>query len=114
MSGFKTWERPRWGPIKPEEKEAFDRLGFFAEYGYYNPENTFLESVRTVVSFMRQLTVGVRQHTNFDKSIVYFVLLNETPVSGAMSTLKEARARARDLFKVLGVAQWEDLSETMD
>lgn len=98
---------------KTELKDAVDLLEIYSKPGFV-PDHKLILATRAVVEHFNSQTIGVCQHTNFDKSIVYFVLLNGCRVGGELATLKEAKKRARELFDVVGLATWSEPSETMD
>src|SRR5688572_1067766 len=107
----RLWDCNRYG--KPELKEAVELLEVYSKPGWV-PDHKLFAAVRTVVRHFTRQTIGIRQHTYWNKSIVYFIVLNGSRISGDFATRDEAEAEARKLFDILGFVTWSDLSETMD
>ena len=105
------WPWSRYG--KPELREAVELLEVYAKPGWV-PDHKLFAAVSTVVKHFAMLKIGIRKHTYWNKSIVYFVELNGSRVSGDFADRDEAENEARKLIDTLGFVTWSDMSETMD
>ena len=98
---------------KSNLKEAVDILEVYSGPGWV-PNHKLFVAARTILEHFKKQTVGVRQHTNWDKSIVFFLELNGIRIGSELATKREAETQARRLLSAQGVATLRNLPETMD